>query len=355
MSSQYHKTRQGGSRILKQKPIDQTIQIPDMNDRVEVTNPHFRGTTELPRMKLSFAFNSGGIGDYIHWTPAIRWAIENHVHISGYVIAPSFFAPLAELWLGSVTDRYEIYECDDLSVDPFMKTTPMRIPNADVIVNACGWSMFSLGWMYYANIDYIPKGYNQIPVIRGDEADLAKFNLPEKYAVLTTAATTKLRTIPTATINGILTGIKERGFTPVLLGKADMMKNYTSSSPEGIDLDGVIDLREKTGLVEAACILAGAKFATGLDNGLLHLACCSKTPVIIAFTTVHPRFRIPPRQEGTKTMTIIPDETLKCRFCQTNMRYILSHNFNNCLYQDELCCKLMVAEPFLKAIDEVLK
>lgn len=334
--SQFHRNR------LKEKKLN----------GVALNLPHYRDGTRIKGVRISLAYNNGGIGDYIQWTTAIRYAIETHRHISGLIIVPDFFADLAKLWLSNLAPRYRIHVTKNITEDPAIQNEPLRVPDESQSANACGWSLFQLGFIYYVGIDYIPES-SRIPEIRGDETSVERFNLPESYAVITTEATVENRTLRAGVINQIARNLHGRGITPVFLGKSAMSENYISRASDGIDIRDVIDLREKTTLVEAAIILARAKLVLGLDNGLLHLACCSETPVIFAFTTVDPKHRIPPRKKGAKTFVITPPENLKCRFCQSNMKYLIGHHFSKCLYEDNLCCDLIKAESFIRVIDSL--
>ena len=233
---------------------------------------------------------------------------------------------------------------------------PLRIPSGSESANACGFHLLQLGFTYYGNIDRIPKDRAQLPRISGYEADIAKFGLdPSGYVVVTTEATTPVRTLKSSVINEIVQSVKDRGLQPVFLGKKDLREDYKATSDDGIITDGVLDLREKTTLVEAAVVLSKAKAVIGLDNGLLHLACCSDVPVIFAFTTVDPRHRIPPRPPGAKTISIVPPEKLSCRFCQSNMRFLIGHEFSNCIYGDLKCVETMESKTFIAALDNILE
>lgn len=322
--------------------------------RHKLNLPYFRDRSQLNEISISFAYNSGGIGDYIHWTTALQWIIETHNYISGRIVAPGYFVDLARLWFGKYSPRYEVIESNSLESDPVVLGLSLRVPSPTESINACGFHMLQLGFGYYAGIDLIPTGWAKLPEIRGDEADVTKFGLPENYAVVTTEATSETRRLPAKTINEITDNLIRRGVTPVFLGRSELAKDYRAKSVGTLSLHGIVDLREKTNLVEAAVILSRAKFVLGLDNGLLHLACCSNVPVIFAFTTVDPRHRLPPRLKETKTLVIVPKDELKCRFCQSNMRFLIGHHFDRCLYGDSICCAMIRAKDFISAVDTIL-
>ncbi len=315
--------------------------------------PPFRPGTRIEMTKVVLVYNSGGIGDFIHWTTAIKYAIDSNPHLEGVVLAPTFFLPLAELWLTGYSPRFVVREYKgDWADEECTKDAACIVPGREQYANAAGFHLFTLGFTYYNQINYIPKGYDTIPRVRGDEVDITQFALPEKYAVITTNATADNRRLKGRHVNDLITYVKGKGLTPVLLGKNEMAKDYSSKDPDGVRTHGCLDLREKTNLVEAACVLAQSRLVIGLDNGLLHLAACSDVPVVMIFTSVNPAIRIPPRATSAgKTIAIVPDEKIACRFCNTNMRYVIGFDFKSCLYKDMACIETIDVRRITEVID----
>lgn len=325
-----------------------------MGDLITVSGPGYREGTQLKRQRICFVYNAGGIGDYIYWTQAIRHAIESQPHIYGYISAPGFFVDLARLWLGDLRDRFKVKEHVKWETEEWTKSTPCVVPDGRQYANALGFHLHQLGFIYYSQINYIPKGYEHPPEIRGDEFHV-EHPLPEDYAVITPYATHDNRRMSAEAINDLTTYVLGRGLTPVFLGKAYMAPDHKAKTSEAINLEGVIDLTEKTSLREAAVIMARAKAVIGLDNGLLHLACCSRVPVVFAFTTVEPRLRLPKRREGAKTITLTPPKELGCRFCSSHGRFVIGHDYADCLYRDNLCTKLITGPDLIRAYEELMK
>lgn len=316
------------------------------------TSPHLRPETEREPMELAFILSRGGLGDFIHWTTAIQYAIESNNHIRGLVATPAYFADLARHWFAPYYNRFKVYVYNEanLANDPVLTKMKRRFHSKFDSFTSVQHHLLTVGFGIYAQIDNPPKEWQRLPRI---EHQAATRYVTGDYVVVTTEATSKVRTLPAETINKITEWLIAHDIKPVFLGKKNLTEHYKSGSSDMINTEGVVDLREKTELLSAAYILSQAKAVVGLDNGLLHLACCSDVPVAFAFTSVDPRHRIPPRSANAKTITITPPEDLKCRFCQSNVRF-LEHDFRNCLYGDELCCKLMTAEPFIKALEELL-
>jgi hypothetical protein len=179
----------------------------------------FRGDLLPPAQRISFAYHWGGIGDFIHWTRAIEWSITEHPYIEGLIVTPPFFAELATLWLGRFAPRFRIHVTSDLYKDATLANEAMRVPSEIQLTNAGGAHMFNLGFAYFANLDRVPEAWRRLPVIRGDEADLDRFALPEeRYVCITTNATSPSRELAPSTYNEIIEGVCARGLTPVFLG-----------------------------------------------------------------------------------------------------------------------------------------
>lgn len=316
-------------------------------------SPPFRPGTQVGETKISFILNSGGIGDYINWVTSIRYAITVNPHISGYIITQPYFADLAHLWFDNYSERFEVreVETDNFAKIDFLNETAMILPNQEQYANASGFNLFQLGFIFYNQIDRAPEGWRTLPEIRGNE--ITPPDLPKDYVVLTPNATADNRRLTANCLNGLIAYFREKGSTPVLLGKHSIAGDYVGSASDGLNLEGCLDLREKTSLREAACIMAGAKLTLGLDNGLLHLASCGPAPVAWVFTTIEPRLRLPPRpRQNSKVIVIAPSERLTCRFCQSRMRYVIGHKFDKCLYGDNLCVNELKAEHITGVIEK---
>jgi ADP-heptose:LPS heptosyltransferase len=319
-------------------------------------SPPFREGTVLRKTKVAFIYNAGGLGDWINWTTAIRYAIEVHPHLEGYVITRPHFAELADLWLGSYAPRFEVrtetvHDYFDLD---YIQDLRVLIPDQRQYANTCGVNIFKLGFIYYNQTEKIPDGWNVLPYISGDEVDLSAFSLPKNYAVITPYATADNKRLEADALNQLSAWLPSVGITPVFLGKSEVTTDHRGAPPRTLNRNLGLDLTEKTSLVEAACIMANARFVLGADNGLLHLAACSKVPVIAAFTTVEPRMTVPPRRRDAKTLILTPPDSLKCRFCQNKMRHVYGHNFKYCLYDDNECTKAFTGSVLIESARKVI-
>jgi ADP-heptose:LPS heptosyltransferase len=324
--------------------------------RIKLPSPPYLPGTDVNEQKFSLVFNAGGIGDYIHWVPAVRWAIEQNPQINGYVLTPPYFAELARHWIRDPRFTIHEYTENEVTANKYVKKTVAIIPDGRQYHNACGYHLTDVGFAYFNQgaLD-VPDSARVLPVIRGDEVSVAHFGLPEDYAVITVMATAENRRLPADSVNRLVAEVQERGLIPVFLGKSNLAEGYSALPSDGIFTEGVIDLRNKTTLLEAACIMARSRFTLGLDNGLLHLASCSKTPVVFLFTNIDPRLRVPRRQPGSVTVTVTPPESLTCRFCGTRMRYLPGHSFDTCLYKTNDCTKSFDLDQITEIISKIIR
>lgn len=153
---------------------------------------------------------------------------------------------------------------------------------------------------------------------------------------------------------------KSIGYEVVFLGKkhteTGVEHNITGYLNDQIDFSAGINLMDKTSLLEATKIIAGAKFLIGLDSGICHLGGCTDTPLIVGFTNVEPKYRLPYRYNSQeyKTYPVVPPESLACRFCQSNFCFTYSHDFKTCYYQDYNCIKQLTPALYIEQIERCL-
>jgi ADP-heptose:LPS heptosyltransferase len=187
---------------------------------------------------------------------------------------------------------------------------------------------------------------------------ISKFNLPKKYVVLTTGYTVGVREFKADSVNKIISFVKSKGYTPVFLGSE---KTATGAKHviKGVFDDKVtyhsgLKLINQTTLLEAAKIMQGAKAVVGVDNGLLHVAGCTDTNIVAGYTTVAPQFRAPYRATNGVWMAVVPEESLACRFCQSNTNFLYGVDYTKCFEKDLLCVKQMTADKFIAALEHIL-
>lgn len=208
------------------------------------------------------------------------------------------------------------------------------------------------------HVPFSDKNYLQITP---NLINIGKFNVPKKFVVITTGFTAPNREFLPEHINAVTDYVKSKNYGIVFLGKKEtatgskhtIKGNFSTE----IDLSKGLDLIDKTSLLEAAKIMHESAGVIGLDNGLLHIAGCTQTPIIGGFTNVNPDVRMPVRNDvlGWNYYTVVPPKSLACRFCQSNLNFIYDFDFKNCYYKDYACLKQLSANLYIEQLEKILK
>lgn len=312
----------------------------------------FRPETLCYPLDLGFSFVNGGMGDYITWMQPIRWLASEATWLSGTLIVPLYFKELADYWLKDFTHwRFKTYsEIDSIENK---ETMPMRGPleMARESLNATGGHLLTCGWVYFTNKECAPPGWDSYPPFKQEDLqsifkEFTEFTLePKKYAVITTGITGNSRKTPPDAWNFIIEHVRERGLTPVFLGKSKVETGnranlYTKFSDQ-TRYDLGVDLRDKTTLLQAAAIMNNAAVVIGHDNGLLHLAGCTEAPIVFGYNLASPQHREPRRPVGRVFNVTLTHAELACIHCQSNMNFVIGFNFKECFYGDLKCMSML--------------
>lgn len=350
------------SKFFKSKGKKQTGLI--YKDGVDVMlNPSvFRPMSKSRTAPINFIFANGGVGDYINWTPVLKWVHEQHPHVDARIYVTTIFAEVAEhLFRGiprwEVRDRKQFgkfYEPGSLIAFP---------KGGEQLLNAVGQHLLDLGFNYFGCTAKAPEGYNALPEI-DFEADWSKWPEMDQYrhmgfAIFTPGATAGIRTVPVEGFNALVEYTRAHGIMPVFLGKREVAMGYTAKFAD-YDYSRGVDLRERTTLLEATALMndPGCKFVIGLDNGLLHMAGTTKATVIFGHNIADIEHRRLRRSRGRTIDVSISKEELSCIGCQSHMRFTYNHDFKKCMFGDDKCLELLFgngAPRFKAAIDEALR
>lgn len=283
---------------------------------------------------------NGGIGDFLYYVQAIRYVSMTVDHKRFAVISRDFFLELAKHFLKGYIDEIHGEKVRMTPGAGIWQPKPM-------MPGHMGFHPAEIAFMYYNNSP-VPKGWEVLPRIEGDEVDI---DVPEKYVVINAGGTTGNRTLPAHVVIGLSNYVKQKGYTPVFLGKREITQGYHTNFAN-VDYDSLgIDLRDKTGLLEAGCIMANAKLVIGIDGGLMHLACCSDVPALWASTVASWENRMPFRDAWTKNVQV---DGLDCLHCQERYRYMPEHDFRNCLTGHLRCVQDLTTPQFISLAEEVL-
>jgi len=314
----------------------------------------FRDNTNFKRNKMGFYFNSGGMGDYLNYLSAIYYALENYPFNDYVLVVPEYLVELCRNALRKFPDLQILPHSQSLVLESCLDVRRVK----EETINATVTHLMDLGFIYYARTNPVPEGYKYYLDLDLSDVKLHGSLKGKDYAVMTPCFTADSRHMKAETFNKIKNYIIDLGLKPVFLGN-QKMKDISSGdgyvrSDKKISLRGGLNLINKTSVLEAAKVIENSKFIVGLDNGLLHLGAMTKAPVVFGYTIASPIQRHPSRKHGSEVIdVVVSEDELACIHCQDKFRFLDSHQFRNCLYNDFKCLDLLNFEKFKAGIDRV--
>jgi ADP-heptose:LPS heptosyltransferase len=328
----------------------------------------FREGTEYQRHTIAFFLSMGGIGDYICHMPALEWIAAENPHVDPMLFVNPPFTDVAREILKPYP-RFKVYDREDIT-KVWKKVKPDYLVDPgkwERYICATGAHLLDLGFMFYAQVDKPPPEYNRMPDLSHLEIEDEKVKRAlsgTDYVVFTPGFTSYVRKMKGPYLDELINYVRGKGLTPVLLGKTEFSKyaanGYVAKYDEFETKRFCIDLRDQTTLLDSIAVMNKAMMVIGVDNGLLHLAGCTKTPIIFGHTITDVRHRNIRRPVGLTINIEVPKKVLSCIGCQSNMRFMFGHKFSRCIYGDKnaACLDLLFAnncETWKAAIDHVLK
>lgn len=307
------------------------------------------------RVTVNCLVTDGGMGDLLGYLTVVDHIIRDIPWIRPLVWVPDYLYKFAVhvlpkgTTIGNFEKAAKHYNGNLLGISTRWNTqhSPMRMHPIDYAAHVL------------IDADLEPHQRNYLK-FNTEGVDITEFKLPEKYVVISVGATTKTKELPVETMSQIVDYVKDKGYTPVFLGKR---YSHGGGNVEGvkanlaaIDYSKGIDLCDKTDLLQAAAILAGSKAYIGMEGGLGHLAGYTDIPIIIGYSFVDPAKMLPIRnnEQGWNCYPVVPESTLVCRFCQTRTPLLYEANFQECYYDDYVCLKQINFPKWKKQIDKVL-
>lgn len=302
---------------------------------------------------LQVTFNNGGIGDHIAYMSAVKYIKETFKFVEIHLFVPDFFFELAH----NLVPGLLIYKFSDI---PKYWSDELPTKQTKNVHSTLKTHLVDHGFhlLCDAQPSIEKKNYCRLTPV-----PISQFGLPASYCVVTTGFTAQVREMIPETVNVICEYLNARNITPVFLGSKSApvgTKNFKliGNFNNEVDYSKGIDLIDKTSLVEAGSIIAGAKAIVGLDCGLLHLAGTTSTPIVFGTTTVESHLRVPYRDNvlGKNCYVVEPPKSLKCRFCQSNWEFMYKDNldFKVCFYKDYKCTQSLTADKYIKFLDVIL-
>lgn len=303
---------------------------------------------------INIVFDNGGIGDCIARLPAVAYIAKHHKHIQCHLWIADYFKEFAKNCLRDTNVIVRSFSEKDKYKQHFLcrAFTPHKYDNMATHLTDHAFHVL-------VNKSVGPEEMNYLkPDLLG--TDISKFVLPEKYIVMTTGFTAPAREMFPNVINEVNAYILSKGYKVIFLGKtetkAGMGSDIKGEFKTEIDYSVGVNLIDKTDLIETTKIISNSCGIIGLDNGLLHLAGTTDVPIVGAFSSVEPKYRLVYRNNmlGWNYYPIIPNASLKCRFCQSNQTFTYDHDFRFCKHGDYLCLKQLTSDLYIKELEKIL-
>lgn len=313
-----------------------------------------RSGTEIQKQNINFIFDDGGIGDNIARMPCMKFIKESYSWVTPYLYVPDYFLDIARNLM------------PDMIIRPFSKAKRMynaSLPGRHTALkghDSLATHLVDHAFHVLGNRQVDIKYKNYIP-LNLERINIERFKLPDEYVVVTTGFTAPIREFMPDKVNAITSYINNRNVGVVFLGSHQANVGANSIAIQGTFNDEInytkgYNLVDKTSLLEAGKIIAGSKAIVGIDNGLMHIAGCTEVPIIGGFTSVAPELRNPYRHNelGWNCYNIVPPETCKERFFQSNWDFIYDFDYRFCYYGDYEMVKSLKVEDFIAALEKVL-
>lgn len=302
-----------------------------------------RPNTRFREVTINLHSSYGGIGDHIARLTALRWVMKNQPHVRMTVYWHDYFVELAQVLL----PPNEQFRYLPVSALPYHDN---RLPSTNFDPIDIATTQFSLvDYAFIRIASRLPPTIEDTFYPKVARAPRGKTS----NIIVAPCYTAKTRMWKGEEVNGVLQGIREMGYNPVLVGeiKSYAVGNGESNSgklPEGLDTSLADNLINQLSLVETLNVINSASAIVGIDNGLLHLSACTDTPSVWGFTSVTAETRVP---KDVKHVAI--SATVPCYGCQSKT-YLLNHDFRTCLFGDYACLDTMKSSRFLDGLKKVL-
>lgn len=293
-----------------------------------------------------------GMGDQLCALMPINYIVNNCPWINLLIWVPDYMVDFAKNVLSNkaiirgYSDAHKKYDPKKPGITTKLigQHTPMRV--------------HPVKYAFHTLCDMDPN-LQQMSYLKFNDINISKFNLPKNIVIIQGAYTETVKTMPSETFNKLTNYVIKKDYIPVYLGKTENKTGIenvlnTAKIDDNYDLSKGINLLNKTNLSESATIISKARLFIGMDGGLAHLAGFTDVPIINGYTFASPEHLSPIRDEiyGKNVFSIVPNDDLSCKFCQTKLTLYYNHDFRNCLYDDFLCTKQITFDKFKQKIEE---
>ena len=318
-----------------------------------------------PKTKtINITIINGGVGDMVAALTPIDYILRKYPWVTPLIWMPDLMVDLARNLLPEGTQVYSYTEMRG-RYDP---SRPTKTTQWDGHTSAM--RLHCVDYAYIKLCDELPDVFDRNYLkLKNSELHLPRVDVPrpDRYVVVTTGYTADVKEFRPEYVNEVVKYIKSRGREVVFLGStaSETGGNHVirGTFSQNIDYSQGINLVDKTTLLEAAAVMDHAELVVGVDNGLLHVAGTTDTPIVGGFTFVTPESKMPYRYNklGWAFWPVIPDDDLGCRFCQVTTNFLYGHDYRKCMHRgnnEELvnaCTKQLRPEKFIEGIGFFLR
>jgi ADP-heptose:LPS heptosyltransferase len=253
----------------------------------------YRKGSRLPGVDTHVVLDKAGLGDNIARMPAIAGLLNYCPQVKLHLWSYPSFLPLLKYWCEGEPRVRTIGSLDEGKKTEIRKAVFIK-RFSDVQEHYSYHKVHMVDHAFQVLVGWQPDEKDRAyPGIEDDCANITHFQLPVDYAVIAIGHKWVNRSYPKGALDKISDYVKSKGLTPVYIG-TDSLKDHESVSLDEGDLTKGIDLWNKTTVLEAAAIISRATLMIGMDSGQIHLAGCTKTPIVCGYTVASPETRMPP-------------------------------------------------------------
>lgn len=197
-------------------------------------------------------------------------------------------------------------------------------------------------------------------------ASIGEKKLDGKYVVFPVGATSENKLFHASVMAPIMQWCIDNGYRVVITGTEKShthvnvggrlepitMIAQTKLLPQAL-FDQLVDMREKTTLLELRDVLGHATAVVGVDGGTLHLAGTTDVPIVFASGTTLPKHRYIARQgDQNRKIRYVGPRDLECTGCQSNW-LLTTWDFRHCVYEDNACMTKLHPQDFINGLKQL--
>lgn len=318
----------------------------------------------------NFVLNNAALGDMVTSLPALAFARRRYVsQLKMRVWLPTWhhelvahlLAPYGEFELRDLQEfpaKWEDRKVADLgptsyNAAMFDTHTRCRVHMVDYafnfLINARPESMLERSYVTEAPLGSRPEidgDYVVFPV--GATSDNKLFHASVMGPIMRWCQSNGYKVVITGTKASHTNTLENGVLRPIILREqTDMLPSDVTAS--------IIDMREKTTLLELRDLLGCAAAVVGVDGGTLHLAGTTDAPIVFASGTTLPKHRYIARQgDPSHKIRYVGPRDLECAGCQSNWPLTTLH-FTRCAYaeQPNLCMEQLHPDDFINGLKEL--